>query len=136
MKSNHFCFLIVASVGLFIGCGPSGPETYTASGEVTFDGEPVTEGEIIFRAADGASGSWEARIENGSYKLETTPGAKRVEITARRKVEGTATADSGEPALSFQAYIPDKYNKKSELTANVTADGTNEFDFPLTSVSE
>ena len=124
-------FLLVAAS--LTGCGPSGPKTYTATGEVTFDGDPVEEGEIIFRAADGASGSWEGRIVGGSYSLETTAGAKRVEITARRKIEGAAAAASGEPAISFESYIPEQYNEKSELTANVTADGDNQFDFPLKS---
>lgn len=114
-----------------LGCGPSGPETYTATGTVTFDGQPVTEGEIIFRAADGASGSSEEKIVGGSYTLETTPGAKRVEITARRKVEGAPAAASGEPAMSFESYIPEKYNEKSELTAEVTTSGPNTFNFTL-----
>ena len=119
------------AVGLLIGCGPSGPDTYTSTGKVTFEGQPVTEGEFIFRAVDGASGSWEGRIENGSYKLRTTVGAKRVEITARRKVEGAPAAASGEPAISFESYIPEKYNEKSELTANVTPEGPNSFDYDL-----
>ena len=121
-----------ACLVLLLGCGPSGPETYIATGSVTFDGEPVTEGEIIFRAADGATGSWETRIIDGSYTLETSPGTKRVEITARRQVEGTPAAASGEPAMSFESYIPEKYNDKSELTAEVTPSGPNTFDFTLT----
>ena len=122
-------FLVVGMT--FIGCGPSGPVTYTATGQVTFEGQPVQEGEIIFRAADGASGSWEGKIVGGSYSLQTTEGSKRVEITARRKVEGAPAAESGEPALSFESYIPEKYNEKSELTANVTPSGPNEFNFEL-----
>ena len=126
------------SISLFMlltmlcGCGPSGPQTYTATGKVTFDGQPVEEGEIIFRAADGASGSWEGRIVGGSYSLETTPGEKRVEITARRQVEGAPAADSGEPSISFESYIPQEYNEKSKLTANVTPAGPNTFNFDLT----
>ena len=117
---------------LICGCGPSGSETHTATGKVTFDGQPVEEGEIIFRAADGASGSWEGRIVAGSYTLETTPGEKRVEVTARRQVAGAPAAASGEPAISFESYIPEKYNEKSELVANVTPGGPNTFDFDLT----
>lgn len=114
-----------------MGCGHSGPVTHTVTGTVTFDGQPVEEGEIIFRAADGGSGSWETRIVAGSYRLEVTPGAKRVEITARRKIEGGPVAESGEPAISYTAYIPEAYNEKSKLTASVTADGSNQFDFTL-----
>ena len=97
---------------------------------MTFDGQPVEEGEIIFRAADGTQGSWEEKISSGAYSLRTTPGQKRVEITARRKVE-TPAAASGEPAISFQMYIPEEYNEDSKLTANVTPEGPNQFDFLL-----
>lgn len=117
-------------LALILGCGPSGPKTYTATGKVTFDGQPVAEGEIIFRAADGSQGSAEGRIQAGSYSLETTPGEKKVEITARRKVVGPAAA-SGEPAISFESYIPEKYNEKSKLAATVTAAGPNKFDYDL-----
>ncbi len=123
--------LAIAGLLLLAGCTPAGPKTYTASGEVTFDGQPVEAGEIIFRAADGASGSWEGKIVGGRYSLETTSGAKRVEITARRKVEAPAAA-SGEPAISFQMYIPEQYNEQSKLTADVTPAGPNEFNFSLT----
>ena len=123
---------VTLGLALVLGCGPSGPTTYTVTGRVTFDGQPVEEGEIIFRAADGASGSWEARIVGGSYSMEVTPGEKRVEITARRKVEGASPAASGEPALSFESFIPERYNEKSELTANVTPSGPNTFNFALT----
>ena len=128
------CYISLCS--LLLGCGPSGPETYTATGEVTFDGQPVEEGEIIFRAADGAVGSVEGKILGGRYELETSPGEKRVEITARRTIERASAASSGEPAISFQSYIPERYNEKTELSANVTPAGPNKFDFALTSSAE
>ncbi len=129
--------LYVKTAGVFalslclIGCGKEGPVTYRVTGTVTFDDQPVEEGEIIFRAADGASGSWETRIVGGNYRLETTPGAKKIEITARRKIEGGPVAESGEPAINFEAYIPEIYNEKSELTERVSPDGSNKFDFHL-----
>ena len=132
MKSLHLMLPLSFCALLALGCGPSGPKTYTASGAVTFDGQPVESGEIIFRAADGAAASWEGKIEGGKYSLQVTAGAKRVEITARRQTASPAAADSGEPAIQFESYIPEQYNEKSTLTAEVSADGDNVFDFNLT----
>ncbi|MCA9246696.1 MAG: hypothetical protein KDA42_06260 [Planctomycetales bacterium] len=124
-----------AVLAVISGCGPSGPVTYSISGNVTFDGTPVEQGEIIFRAADGASGSWASRIVEGKYRLESTVGKKRVEITARRQVAGRI-ADSGEPAIATEMYVPDCYNRRSELAVEILEDGERKFDFPLVSAKK
>ncbi len=124
-------FLPVALIlALAAGCG-SADGLHAVSGTVTFDGQPVESGEIIFRPNGGTEASAAGKIVGGRYSLRAAPGPKRVEITAMRQVE-TPQAASGEPALSFQSYIPEKYNRNSELTADVTARGPNGFDFDLT----
>jgi hypothetical protein len=123
--------LAACALSLACGCGPAGIVTHPVSGSVTFDGQPVAEGEIIFRVPDSAQGSYAAKIHDGRYELESTAGAKRVEITAYRTVE-TAAAPSGEGAQNRQMYLPAKYNEQSQLRAEVTAAGPNTFDFALT----
>jgi hypothetical protein len=113
------------------GCGPSGPETYEVSGEVTFDGQPVAEGRIVFRDAGGSAASWAGEIEDGRYAFPATVGKKRVEITATRQVQTSQDSPSGQGAFTFESYIPAKYHSQSELTAEVTPEGPNEFNFPL-----
>ena len=125
------CFLVLCLTALWVGCGRSGPQTYEVSGHVTLGGQPVAAGQILFRAADGSEAGWAGQIVDGRYTLRSTPGKKRVEITATREVRMAAKSASGEPALNFESYIPQKYNSQSELTADVTADGRNQFDFPL-----
>lgn len=122
---------ILAALLCFTGCGHDGPVTYPVSGQVTFDGQPVAEGEIVFRAAGGAEASWGAKIKDGAYAFESTAGAKRVEITAHRKID-VPPSPSGEGGVNYQMYLPEKYNAATELTAEVTADGANAFDFALT----
>ena len=69
------------------------------------------------------------------------PGKFRVEITASRKTgkqipDPAAMMDTSEGngmIDQYEQYIPPRYNKRSELTVEVTDDGPNEFDFPLTS---
>ena len=122
-----FGFCLVA---LLFGCGSSGPATYEVTGQVTFDGQPVAEGEILLRAADGSEGSRAGKIVDGRYTIQSTVGKKRVEINASREVKPSKIAESGEE-VAGELYIPKKYNLESELTAEVTAAGPNQFDFKL-----
>jgi hypothetical protein len=128
--------LTACCLGL-IGCGgEDGPKTASISGKVTFDGEPLPKGEIILRPADGGTGRSDAgTIENGEFTFESTLGKKRVEIRAMRTVAGAVeqTLETGETGTELEQYIPQQFNDKSTLEAEVTEDGENTFDFPLTS---
>lgn len=120
-----------------IGCGgaPEGPKTAPVTGQVTLDGEPVAEGEIIFRPSEGGDGRSDAgAIRNGNYTMESTLGAKRVEIRAMRPVAGAVeeTLETGETGIAVEQYIPEKFNDKSELTADVQDSADNKIDFALT----
>ena len=59
--------------------------------------------------------------------MQAKPGKKRVEIQATR--ETNRVSDAG--VRVFELYIPRRYNKESELTADITWDGKNEFNFNL-----
>ncbi len=117
------------------GCGggsSDAPPLHSVSGSVTFAGAPVEDGEIRFVAKDGSRTDG-GRITGGKYSLQTTSGAKRVEIYATRSdpanlIESAVEPGKMEPATEM--YIPDKYNVASELEANLT-EGKNSADFPL-----
>ncbi|HUT57595.1 MAG TPA: hypothetical protein VNA25_07060 [Phycisphaerae bacterium] len=111
------------------GCGPSGPETYPVSGTVTWNGDPLPEGDIVFSPVDGSLAPDAGKIVAGKFEFQAQPGEKRVEIDATR--------ESGEvdPVMHMaprQAYIPSKYNSETTLKATVTAGGDNTFIFDLT----
>ena len=115
------------------GCGPSGPRLHPVAGTVTFDGEPVAEGRIQFRAVEGDQRAFSAVIENGDYELETAAGKMTVEITASRIVPGKFDeSNPGEKVPVGEMYIPARYNSQTELTAEVPAGGTKQLDFALT----
>jgi hypothetical protein len=115
------------------GCGgPSGPPTYEVSGLVTWDGAPLPEGDIIFTTVDRSVVPDVGTIRVGAYRLRAQPGKKRVSIRASKLVPGSKGA-MNEPI--FDNYIPDRYNAETTLTADVTADGPNRFDFALTKSS-
>jgi hypothetical protein len=112
------------------GCSQQ-PRLHVVSGSVTFDGQPIPEGDILFITPDGTRGPDPAKVASGKYELKTTAGKKRVEISASRIRPGGARGAGGEPVP--EEYVPARYNTQSELTAEVQAAGKNIFDFELKS---
>ena len=118
------------------GCTPDDGRR-SVSGTVTYQGEPVREGNIRLSPVKGTSGPVTgARIEDGTFRTPRVDspftGTYRVEITASRKTGRTIRR----PPLhleeeEYEQYLPVRYNKQSELTMEVTSDGDNEFNFAL-----
>ena len=113
---------------MLAACGSPGPTTYDVSGEVTFEGVPLSHGEIIFR--DDAAGTYAGKIIDGNYSVQCTAGDKRVEITSSGISKEENMSPSGEPVIEFAVQVPPKYNVQSDLTANIS-NGPNKFDFEL-----
>jgi hypothetical protein len=135
MPVNRVALFLVLALVVTIASGcpqPEGPPTYPVSGEVTFDGKPVAEGQIIFEPAE-SDGTRPAAgpISEGKFRFEIEPGSKRVKVVAEREV---GDVDPVMGARRRENYIPAKYNEKSELTAEVTTDEEqNIYSFPMQS---
>ena len=117
-----------------IGCGLSGQ--VSIKGRVTFDGQPVETGSIVF-APEPGSGSTKvaAPIEGGEYEIGAergaSPGTYRVEINWPKKTgRQVASADPGMMMDETEEAIPQKYNTESTLTRELKA-GENTHDFDL-----
>jgi hypothetical protein len=124
---RHFvtcCLFVVA----LIGCGPSGSEKYTVTGTVTFDGQPVPDGHIIFAPTEPGSAPDAGKIIQGKFELTATAGKKRVEIHASRE---SGPIDPVMGAVPRVPYIPARYNSASVLTAEVTKQGPRHLQFDL-----
>ncbi len=120
----------IVTTGLLLtlaGCGESGPKKYPVSGTVTFDGQELPEGDIIFFPESKAVGPEATKIKDGKYSLKVHQGNNRVEIRATRPVPGKK-GPMGEQAI--EDYIPDKFNNKSTLAADV-GEGKVEHNFDL-----
>lgn len=136
-----------------VGCGPEGADyskvdLINVQGKVTLDGQPLAGAVVTFEAADGQF-SYGLTDSNGSYSLQfdsekqgVTPGAKIVRISTTRKIPGLNTSEGSEggeasgegPAATPSANterVPARYNKDSELKAEVTR--SQSFDFALES---
>ncbi|QDV49262.1 hypothetical protein [Gimesia fumaroli] len=138
MKTLSFCLILMCTAGMLVGCGGASdaPVTYPVSGNVTLDGEPLAEGNIIFRDAAGKAASAAGKIENGEFSFEAVAGKKAVVITATREVPGKTAvggAPDEPPVPAIEQYIPDTYNEKTTLEAGVSDSGANEFTFDLKS---
>lgn len=121
--------VLLIGVAVVSGCGPSGPKTYPVSGTVSFENQPIPDGYISFIAADGEGPPGGGPIKDGKFSFEATAGKKRVEVNASRE-EGPVDPAMG--ATPRKPYIPARYNTETTLEANVTPEGPNTFDYPLT----
>ena len=129
-----FCLLIV------LGCSRAAGRQ-ALEGTVTLDGAPLAEGSIVFLPQAGTkSPTCGGTISQGHFSIAPAGGAAcgtfRVEITAvrntGRKVKSFHMGQSIEKDESEQ-YIPARYNSQSELTATVSEQGPNRFEFALKS---
>ena len=121
---------------LVCGCGHSKEElpTYAVSGTVNLDGAPLAEGEIYFVTKE--TGQIDiVPVKDGKFEGEAKAGSRRVEIRAYNIETSKPPADM--PDLKMEPsktnYLPAKYNTDSTLTADVSADKPNEFNFDLAS---
>jgi len=110
------------------GCGP-GDGKVLVNGSVTFDGNPMPDGYVIFTPQGGGT-PVAGPIRDGKFAFSAPPGIHRVEIEASRFV------GPKNPIMGLQAreqYVPSRYNSASTLRQEVKPQGTNVCDFTLSS---
>jgi len=126
--------LILGAI-LTVGCSAptDQPEVVEVTGKVTVDSEPLVGKMVVFSPEDGRA-SIGYTDDEGHYELmylQDTYGAK----PGKHAVSiSTPMEDEDDPeAERVIETIPPEYNTKTKLTAEVTADGDNSFDFELKS---
>lgn len=123
--------VLLAAMSLVVGCGGGNGDMQPVTGTVTFDGQPIESGRILFRETGGPQRAFSAEITNGKYATETSTGAMRVEVIASRLVPGKFDeSNPGEKVPMGEMYIPEKYNSRSELTIDIQP-GENTVNFDL-----
>jgi hypothetical protein len=121
---------LLAFSAVFAGCGPSGPATYPVSGTVTFNGEQIPNdhnGYIVFVPDNKSIGPVSSQIIDGKYSLRAQEGGQTVQVWASRFVEPRNEVMGMTPKVQ---YIPEEFNAKTKLTADVKPIDNNEFNFP------
>ena len=141
-KASSPASLIVVSpwaiVLALIVAGCSDTSRQGIEGQVTLNGVPVADGEISFMPQQGTeSPTAGGTIVHGAYRVDSVkgvlPGQYRVEIRGLRKTGRKVQPPVGDPVDEVENIIPANYNDQSVLTAEVTSDGPNRFDFELKS---
>jgi hypothetical protein len=127
-------------IGL-VGCGASGePPRETISGTVTFDGEPLQEGTIQFMPetpSTQATSAW-GRVSGGKFEVlrDQGPSSGRYSVTIISGGDGAAGQPAGAmpgEGTPVKEKIPEKYNARTTLTAEVKQGGPNTYEFALKS---
>ena len=121
-----------------VGCSGApddGPDLVPVTGKVLLDGEPLEGAPVTFSPESGNRGAAGSTNAQGIFELGyagkpgSPLGKQKVSISTRREIQDEFGGAIGmEPET-----IPTQYNgPQTTLTADVTADGQNEFVFDLT----
>jgi len=124
--------LLVLIAAVCGGCGGGDEQLKkrgSVTGMVTFDGQPLATGRITFTAKGKEGGVTGAEIENGVYEIprEKGPvaGSHQVSITSPQKtgqqIPAVMPAKEGTMIDVVVESIPDKYNTRTTLTAEIKA---------------
>jgi hypothetical protein len=121
------------------GCGQGGDALprEPVSGKVTLDGRPLDSGEITFVPTSGTGPAVGGKIQDGSYSIPRAdgpiPGPHRVSIYSA-KPTGKKIKDETDSNVLYDERaetIPERYNARSDLKAEIRAGERNRFDYEL-----
>lgn len=109
------------------GCGNSEPKLVSVNGTVTLNGVPLAEGFMYFKTTE--TGALERLdIKGGAFVGKALPGLRRVEIISN--VPKKVVIDGVTVEVPDNIIHP-SFNINSKLTAQVTAEGANFFNFAV-----
>lgn len=145
IHSRSYIWHVVFCLFALGGCGRDArlPELVPLEGQVTLDGQPLSNATVTFLPTGDTKGRGAAAItdENGRYELEeqdgtlgVVVGSYRVAISKLVNLDGSdfTGEDLGPMDTNARELLPAKYSdlSQSEMTAEVPPDGSN-IDFQL-----
>lgn len=118
------------------------PDTVSVSGTVSYNDTPLNFGTVTFLPVAGGQPARATIQPDGSYQLSTygekdgaVPGSHRVRIMCTTAQDPSNPQEVGpHDLMAGNLLIPRRYTQfgSSRLTAEVTLEGENNFDFKLT----
>lgn len=125
--------LVLAAVAaLATGCGarPEEPPYVTVSGRVTRDGEPLTEGRVVFVPTDGAAPR-SIPVVKGRFAGEARAGKNVVQVHALKEVPNPDREMAKvEPTVGV-SLVAERFGHDSRDVREVTEAGPNEFEIAV-----
>lgn len=133
-NAGRSCLAALWIAALAGGCAPATypkREMGKVSGTITYKGEPLELGQIIFQPPSGIPTVGEIQSD-GTYSLEAVVGPNSVQIISRDPPDESLPEDrDGKPPEAPKSYIPEIYGgPRSPLTFDVEV-GENTADFEL-----
>jgi len=122
-----FGFFIVVAVGCSSSSGDT-PMT-AVKGTINLDGKALSEGEVTF--AMGNTFSELMAVKDGTFSGKAAVGKNQVSVRAYKAGPPLSTDPMKAPTKIN--IIPDRFNIKTELQAEVTSGGANDFKFDVKS---
>lgn len=155
MRFRHdlrFLLLLLLGLTLCPGCQRPSYDLAPVSGRITLNGQPLTDGHVVFqpitsevtsKVSSPGPGSYGFCDGSGGFTLQTILGRPGAVIGAHRvfirKITGGEKArpssDDSAAADAGKELIPARYNDESVLRFDVPAEGTSTADFELTTVA-
>jgi hypothetical protein len=131
------CLCAVVAIAA-AGCGRSNVlPLVTVSGSVSYDGNPVADGSVMFVAPDGSTVPVVLTVTDGRYEGRVVAGKKRIEVRGMRRSKN-ATATTGGPGADeagvLENYIPPTYNDASTIVRSIDVPGPQTIDLDLAPV--
>jgi hypothetical protein len=122
---------------LIAGCGSEGPQEVSVQGTVRYRGQPVEGAAVKFWSAAGDlhAGTTDT-AGKFQFDVKMPAGAEGAEfavaVSKQERVSQSDTAD--DPYAPAREVLPVRYANRAQsgLSAKVTVDGENSFDFELT----
>ena len=114
-----------------VGCGRAGPALGPVEGTVTYKGQPLEQGEIVFHPEKGRPAH--GRIEDGRITQVTTLRSGDGATAGPNRVAIQSVQRSTDINVQSQSLIPRRYADpaRSGLSAQIKQGETNELTFEL-----
>jgi hypothetical protein len=133
------------SMAIALGCGGMSGGRQEVTGTISYDGQPVEEGQIIFEPESDGSRLATGQIKAGKYQIaaEHGPiaGTYRVRIEAYRKKRDPRIpphpylGEGAEQGVVAEQYLPVEYNARTTLQVEIKdgEENIHNFDLPAKS---